>query len=327
MRQNLRSSNPIFNRQDYALMHNGRNGVRGSGGDPALLGLGGGSSAGTDTILSPSRTVLPLTSANKENPLTVYFAGHYVKYGGSTNTDLSGFSTIFVENVSSENKSVLTSKETLSLSGSVCTKSGINYLQNDKQPKKCSETLELTAAAKAILHLIGEYKKDIPPNFDHIVFCGLNSYVEKAITSSNTAEKHKHMIQYIRGHWKTLTQLLSTKNVTIEWKTHNVTCWKERCEYLADIESRRGSLKYAKERNRSSPNFHNVTDEVTNNIHEFTQLDPTSLGSDSLYIRYENVPLLQIPEEHIGILNLLCPTSKHIKYRQHNKLRSIFNFV
>ena len=43
-----------------------------------------------------------LGSAIKERPLSVYFARHYVKYRASTDTDLSGLSAIFVENVSSE---------------------------------------------------------------------------------------------------------------------------------------------------------------------------------------------------------------------------------
>jgi len=85
---------------------NCRNGVRGSGGNPVLLGLGGGSAV---VRLGPTlffrRVALHyhlLGSVNKERPLSVYFARHYVKYRASTDTDLSGLSAIFVENVSSE---------------------------------------------------------------------------------------------------------------------------------------------------------------------------------------------------------------------------------
>ena len=135
------------------------------------------------------------------------------------------------------------------------------------------------------------------------------------------------MVLLIRSHWKALNQLLTSHNVIIEWKLHNNQHWREETTLLANSGSRREFQKFSKERNRIIPSFNTSTDAPPYENVAFTQLDPTMLSTESLYLKYENACILQIPMEHIGILCMLCPTAKKIKYKQVKKIRGIFNMV
>ena len=110
---------------------------------------------------------------------------------------------------------------------------------------------------------------------------------------------------------------------------------KEQFKITNDLAIRgsiREIIKFFKFRNvqPENTNTNSITEsseKESEDVYEYIDVDINALSQESNYKRIKDYNILELPSEMFGILNMLCPTTKFIRKRQLEMIRSCFNFV
>ena len=223
-----------------------------------------------------------------------------------------------------------------SLQGLIRIQPGKCYLNNVELTKKTKETSQLTAIGEAILQLLEHFRTESSTSYKHICFRCEDSYLKKVITGAQMVIPNINMIKLIRSHWNCLMDELRKNNITVDWNFSSNLPDQNHMDdtfLMAQMGAEGKKNKYAKFRNNLALNLELASKFLhpgpidTDASSVFTQIDPNMLPTQSLYNNLKDLNILQIPEEMIGVLLMLCSTSKYIRNRQRDMLRNCFNFI